>query len=304
MKTKVLYVAGYERSGSTIFHDVLGQVERLSACGEVRQLWHRALIQDRPCGCGVDPLRDCSHWRHVFEDAFGGIENVDPEEKYVYRLRSRNRHFPLLLLPGGRAAMRTYLTGYIDPLRRLYSALGRVGKGGVVVDSSKSPTHAWLLSAIPTIDVFVVHLTRDPRGVLNSVLKRKRDGHEEYKNYTPRRTVFEWMVVNGMAEQIESRFDVPYLQVQYETFVQTPERVVQTVLEWIGEEAGPLSFIDGCTVQKKATHTVGGSPHGFTTGAVQLREDDQWKTNLRQAEIEKVEWWAWRSMSRYGYATQ
>jgi hypothetical protein len=38
----------------------------------------------------------------------------------------------------------------------------------VVVDSSKRPANALLLAASDDIDLFVVHLVRDPRGVANS----------------------------------------------------------------------------------------------------------------------------------------
>jgi hypothetical protein len=300
MSTQVLYVAGYERSGSTIFHNVLGQVGSLSAYGEVRQLWHRALLQNRPCGCGVEPLRDCPYWRRVFEEAFGGIENIDPKHEYVYRLRSRNRHFPLLLLPGGESAMKFRLNDYFNTVGQLYEALGKVGDGEVVVDSSKSPTHAWLLDAVPNLNVYVVHLTRDPRGVLNSILKRKRNGHG-YTTYTPRRTVVEWMMINSMVEKLESRLNMPYMRVQYEAFVRSPETVLKKVLQWMGIEFHSLPLLDDSTVHMEEMHTAGGSPHRFSTGTVQLREDEGWKTNLEPKEIELAEWWTRGFRRRYGY---
>jgi hypothetical protein len=304
MSTKVLYVAGYERSGSTIFHNVLGQVDKLSAYGEIRQLWHRALLQNRPCGCGVEPLRDCPYWRRVFEEAFGGIENTDPKHEYVYRLRSRNRHFPLLLLPGGEPAMKFRLNDYFNTVGQLYEALGKVGEGQVVVDSSKSPTHAWLLDAVPNLDVYVVHLTRDPRGVLNSILKRKRNGHGGYTTYTPRRTVVEWMMINSMVERLESRFDMPYMRVQYEAFVRSPETVLKKVLQWMETEFHSLPLVNDSTVHMEEMHTAGGSPHRFSTGTVRLQEDEDWKTNLDSKEIELAGWWTRGFRRRYGYSVR
>jgi len=304
VKTKVLYVAGYERSGSTIFHNVLGQIDTLWASGEVRQLWSRALMQERPCGCGIEPLRECPFWHQVLTKAFGSPSNAEAERWYTHSQRCRNRHFPLLLLPGGPALMRRRLNGYLGTLGRLYAAIQNTGGGEVLVDSSKSPAHGWLLAAVPNVDVFVIHLVRDPRGVVNSVLKRKRRGQGHYADYSLRRTVAEWAGVNLMAEQLNTRIDISYRRVRYEDFTQTPVPVLESVLDWLGMDDYDLPFMDKQTVRMTPTHTAAGSPHRFSTGPVQLREDTAWMRNMTLSEIERTEWWAHLLMKRYGYATE
>jgi hypothetical protein len=57
-KAKVLYFAGLGRRGPTILSRVVGQVEDSFPVGELRLMWDRRLIKNRPCGCGV-PFQEC-----------------------------------------------------------------------------------------------------------------------------------------------------------------------------------------------------------------------------------------------------
>ncbi len=74
-KVKVLYIAGYERSGSTLLHNVLGQLDGFFAAGELAKIWDRSLIENRRCGCGA-PFRECEVWRRILTNGFGGVESI------------------------------------------------------------------------------------------------------------------------------------------------------------------------------------------------------------------------------------
>ena len=67
--TKVLYIARFGRSGSTILGNVLGEVEGFFHGGELRSIWEHGLILNKVCGCGV-PFRECEMWRPVLDEAF------------------------------------------------------------------------------------------------------------------------------------------------------------------------------------------------------------------------------------------
>jgi len=298
---KVLYIAGVERSGSTIFQNVLGQAPDLWACGELRQLWHRALLQGRSCGCETEPLAECPFWQQVFERAFGGIGNVQAERWFSYRQRTRTRHFPLLLFPKGGDLLRARLGKYPDVLARLYTAIQDVSGRDIIIDSSKSPTHAWLLDTIPQLELLVVHLLRDPRGVAYSILKRKRQGHPAYSSYSLRHSAVEWGLTNYLSEKLRSVGEMKYKRMHYESFTRTPLEVVNQVLGWVDAEEKGGSWIDGHEVTLSTTHTAGGSPHRFSTGTIRLREDSAWETGLNEEEKRQVERWTGGLMSRYGY---
>ena len=58
---KILFISGWGRSGSTLLDRLLGQIEGFHSAGEIRYLWDRGLLDDRPCGCG-QPVRRCEVW--------------------------------------------------------------------------------------------------------------------------------------------------------------------------------------------------------------------------------------------------
>ena|SRR5438874_13839335 len=61
---RVLYVSGWVFSGSTLLSNILGEIEGVFAAGEVRHIWRRGLLEDRPCGCGA-AFSACPFWRAV-----------------------------------------------------------------------------------------------------------------------------------------------------------------------------------------------------------------------------------------------
>jgi hypothetical protein len=70
--TRVLYLAGWGHSGSTLAESLLDQVPGLVGVGEIKFLWERGLLQNRRCSCGT-PLRSCDFWVQVLKEAFGAV---------------------------------------------------------------------------------------------------------------------------------------------------------------------------------------------------------------------------------------
>ena len=52
--------AGSGRSGSTLITTVLGQLDGCFAAGELRYLWQRGMVDNRPCGCGAPFVTSCA----------------------------------------------------------------------------------------------------------------------------------------------------------------------------------------------------------------------------------------------------
>ena len=152
-RVSVLYIGGWGRSGSTLLDRVLGQVPGVVSLGEVRELWQRGWVENRPCGCGA-PFADCPFWTEVGRRAFGGWASLDRDE--VLRLRySLDRPWATPMLLGRRSVgfMGRRAATYTSILDTLYRALGDVSGAKVIVDSSKLPSHALLLRRVPAIDL-------------------------------------------------------------------------------------------------------------------------------------------------------
>ena len=164
-KLKVLYVAGNGRSGSTLIDVILGQVPGFFPVGEVRNVWDYGLAENRPCGCGV-PLRRCPTWSKIFREHLSDESAVDPVQIAAWRQRfARTKRLVPMLLQGKKYARHpdNGIRDYLSTTERLYRSIASVTGARVIVDSSKWPTYAFLLSNLPSIDLHILHLVRDPR---------------------------------------------------------------------------------------------------------------------------------------------
>jgi hypothetical protein len=298
-KTKVLYIDGYERSGSTLLQNVLGQLDGFFAAGELNKIWDRSLIENRRCGCGT-PFKECEVWSSILEDAFGEVGSVDVGEMTRMRNRVRNRHFPLALLPWGDRLLRSRLGCFPEHLGRLYKAIQSTTGSKVVIDSSKSPTYGYVLGTLPDIELYVVHLVRDPRSVQYSLLRRRMEGHEVYLKHNAAKGAIAWNTLNLVTEATWRRSS-RYLRLRFEDFVSNPREVVERVLDMTQETVDQLPFTVEGKVELRATHSRGGSPSRFHTGAIELRLDEAWREKMRAADKALVTTLTRPLLARYGY---
>jgi hypothetical protein len=302
-KIKVLYVAGWGRSGSTILDSTLGQLDGFFSVGEVSYLWERNLIQNRPCGCGRS-FRECPVWGRVMNGAYGGMDEIDPEE--MIRLRdsgARSRHMPLMLAPWGRSLLRSRLGKYPDSLERLYRAIRDDTGCSVIIDSSKLPSYGYVLGMISSIDLYIVHLVRDPRAVAYSWLRKKLDSDtgEYMPRYTAVQSALVWSAWNLAVEAFWKRQPERYMMLRYEDFVGRPQESVERIRELVREEGLSLPFVAEREVRLGVNHTVGGNPNRFNTGTVELRPDEEWKAKMGRMDRRTVAMLTRPLRARYGY---
>src|SRR5712692_7027193 len=162
---RVLYIGGWGRSGSTLLDRMLGQVPGFFSLGEVREIWQSGLRENRLCGCGAS-FRECPFWTRVGAEAFGGWDRLPLEEVLkLWHAYDRPWALPRLLRRHPTAGTSGGLRRYLSILERVYRTLGDVSEAKVLVDSSKLPSHALLVRMLPGVDLRLVHLIRDSRGV-------------------------------------------------------------------------------------------------------------------------------------------
>src|SRR5438270_11044874 len=99
--TKVLYLAGTGRSGSTLLARILDRNDGVFAAGELRYFWQRGLLEDRLCGCG-EPFSRCPFWSEVMERAFAGEDALDAQGVVAHHpALARLRPIPRIRTIGG-----------------------------------------------------------------------------------------------------------------------------------------------------------------------------------------------------------
>lgn len=304
---EVVFVGGMPRSGSTLLDLLIGQLPGHCDVGELFYLWQGGVKRDQRCSCG-ELFSECEFWTRVGERAFGGWDRVDVEE--VLRLQAevdstaRQLLSPLTRLSRRR---REQVARYQGTMRAIYRAVAEVSGSEVVVDSTKRPSTAALLARDPGVRLRIVHMVRDPRGVLSSwsrevPLPENAGPRDHLKKRPARQILRRWWTVNLMIERLGRR-GVPLLRLRYEDMVSDPRAAMRAVLRLTGREASDeaLSFIGPDGVERAVSHTPTGGRVRFSTGPMPLRLDEKWRRELPASRQRLTVLVCGPLMRRYGY---
>jgi hypothetical protein len=302
---RVLFVGGMPRSGSTLLDLMLGQLPAHCDVGELFYMWQAGPVRGQVCACG-QPFAECPFWTEVGERAFGGWDSVDAQRVLELQRKVDTTASELrrrLRLGRSDAGL---VTEYPDVVTRLYVAIAETSGARVVVDSTKRPSTAWLLTRAPGIDLRVAHIVRDPRGVVNSwnrevALPANSGPRDHLKRRSPRQILRRWVTVNLMIGALQRR--VPLLRLRYEDLVSDPRAVMTQVLELVGEPVTPeaLSFIRDGAITTGRSHAAAGGRVRLERGELPLRADEKWRTQLPAGLQRVVRVTAGPLMRRYGY---
>lgn len=185
----------------------------------------------------------------------------------------------------------------------------------MIVDSSKLPSYALLLDALPELEVTVVHLVRDPRAaafswarhkpLTDKTLADKTLADRKVPAFMERRGAAKstalWVLWNGL---LGRRADpARYVRLRYEDLLADPAASIARILAAAGLEpqAPPTLAADGRSVRLGVHHTVAGNPARMAQGPTPLRLDDEWRTAMPRPERMLVTAGAAPLMRRYGY---
>jgi hypothetical protein len=310
-KVKVLFIAGNGRSGSTLLGVVLGQVPGFFNVGEVRRVYDEfnseqdaRIGAERICSCGV-PFRSCPEWTAIFRQAYGGMNAIDrralSSSSWKFSMHKR------LIAPTMRQVAfpweREEFDTFIGALDRLYAAIPPATGSRLIVDASKWPMYGAMVSMLPSVEMYVLHLVRDPRAVAFSWTRTKVKPGEMY--IPPQgvlKTTAYWVAVNPAVERFWKADENPrYMRMTYESFVQRPRESLERILEFVGEPDLELPMRGERTVMTDATHSVAGNESRAARGELTLRLDDEWRHRLPGQHRRLVEALAWPMLVKYGY---
>ena len=159
-----------------------------------------------------------------------------------------------------------------------------------------------ILNQIPGIEVYVVHLVRDVRGVIYSWNKHKWDpsAGEFLRRYRPGRTIMAWVIRNLLTELLAKRMS--YLRLNYEDWVHRPKSALQEMVDLLEPTAGKiLPFESENEIRLGPIHSVRGNPDRFASGLSIIQLDDAWTHKLDKNTERLVRLLASPLLRRYGY---
>lgn len=145
-RPRVILLAGFPNSGTTIANYILGQHPEVFAPGELYGFPHRQLKPGKRCACGV-AASDCPFWRGVLA-ALGPLAAAPPAER----------------------------------MPALYAVLARLSGRPWIVDVAHDLHAVQAARDLSGIDLTLVHLTRRRLAVLRSrlALNRRQGDVEPY----------------------------------------------------------------------------------------------------------------------------
>jgi hypothetical protein len=300
---KVVYIAGWGRSGSTLLDQILGQADGWFSCGELNFAWHNF-----SCGCGA-AVHQCDFWGPVL----GRVTARDPArspERLIDLQRTHLGASPRQLLAIRRARWALPRDSphrfYADLMRDLYSEIADASGARVIVDSSKLATDAFLISTLTDVDLRVVHLVRDPRATAYSWARSRRKDPAlglDMGKLGPAASSMYWLRRNAVIEALlRPPLRARYIRVRYEDFVADPRATAGALCALAGEPRACVPFVDRHTIQLSGNHMVGGNPRRFDSGKTEVRADDEWRRDMARKPRVLASLPALPLSGRYGYS--
>ncbi len=201
-------------------------------------------------------MAECSLWTRLA---------VDPKLHGLGSPFTRSRSIHRALWP--RPEIHADLRRFLAAAGEFYHDLARVTGASVIVDSSKSPALAALLTQVPGIELHVVHLVRDLRGVVSSGRRTKA-----YVSATSaRRCILQWYWANLGAELLQQRA-AGFLRLRYEDFIVAPQPLLERIASAVIGSPVHCSFLGDGQARIRSQHHALGHPDKSHWGEIPLRE--------------------------------
>lgn len=244
--SRIAYIAGYGRSGSTLLDILLGVHSKVTSTGEMGNITRRYRSMPTPCSCG-STLETCPFWalilsRTLNAPEYGGTEAMEATCSHLeawpalFRLLSRNRSQRLK-------------NHYANRMGRLMNVLFQETGSEILVDSSKSASpYTWRAVALKRLcgfDVRVIHLIRDGRAVMASKInvdnRAMRLGIRTANRAAAYRGLIGWIGANSFAFATGLLLGRDaYHLVRYESLIRHPERELNRLGRMLDLDLTPI----------------------------------------------------------------
>jgi hypothetical protein len=304
----VIYIAGSGRSGSTLLERVLGDMPGAVNVGELIDLVRRTAPRGELCGCG-QAFDGCPFWVGVGQRAFDGWQT--DRLAAIHRLQTRvarQRHLPrLLAMPLAGRGFRDDVAAYGASYLALYQAIASQAGARYVIDASKWPAQALALSRAG-LDIRVIHLVRDVRGVAHSLSKQDVarphavGATDHMLSHVPVEAAARWVGIQAETELLR-RCGLRVTRMRYEDFIGQPRPTVSAALADLGLSPGPsdLAHVADGQVVLASSHGLSGNPTRFSSGEITLHADEAWRKQMPRRDRVAVTALGLPLLLRYGW---
>ena len=231
-KINLLYIGGSGRSGSTVLTKLLNFWNGFIGLNETCYLWRYGLDKNYPISNG-ELFSESTFWKEVLSRVFS--DTVVQQEQIDFFSHTDSVGIKNMIKKSFQKEPGDDEARYIKTIEKLYAAILEVSGEQYIVDSSKIPDYAYLLSRMDNVNMFFVHLVRDPRGVAYSWSKKfKREDvqksvHMNMISFGLLESTSRWVKLNLGCELMRRKNRVKHIRIRYEDFVQDPRQTLDKI---------------------------------------------------------------------------
>lgn len=311
-RIELLYLASSSFSGSTLLTLLLAAHRRIATIGELKATAMGDIDRYR-CSCGAR-IRGCAYWAdlgallarrgvpfdlsrfgtHFRSEQAGSLADRALRAQVRGPLLEAARSLALRVLPGASRE----LQGILERNRALIDAVCALRGASIFLDGSKEPNRLQYLSQSAHWPVKFVHLVRDGRGVLQSMIKRVLRRPRAARRSRPSLVAAlarHWRRVNLACERVIARLPAErWVRVRYEDVCREPQGSIQPIFRLLGID--PIELPEDF---REIEHHILGNYMRLKDGRIAL--DEQWRTALSPEDLATFERVAGRINRRYGY---
>ena len=284
-----VFLTSHAFSGSTLTSFLLGMHPEIATVGELTGPARRLDLSSYPCSCGrlfqEDPF-----WQAVTTavNQYGLSYALNSYLDTRFEL-SQNSAVQRLLAGSFRStALEQLRDGLLFTLwptqkQRLREtavrneyfarAILQVTGKSIFLDTSKDPMRIRYLQMAPNIDLYVIHLVRDVRGVVASVMSRHPD-------VDVKGAVQSWLArEKNIERQLAALPANRRMQLRYEALATDPLSTINNVLHFLG--AKPFDVLGD--YRESEHHILGNRMRKRQSSEIKL--DEKWRTALSEAQL-------------------
>jgi len=322
-KVRLIYILAASHSGSTLLAMLLGAHPDVCTIGEIKATYLGAPEQYR-CSCRRK-IKKCPFWNGIsdemakrgfsFDITNAGTDIRSGATPYILKLlKPLHRGLFMEMLRDLALALSPAWSSRLSRIQKLNEALVEsvlqyTGEK-VIVDSSKIGIRLKYLLRNPNLDVKVIRLIRDGRGVALTYVDPEQfadasdpslrgggmGGNREKERLSMKMAALEWRRSNEEAESILKSLNASqWMEVRYESLCLNPGETLKKIFTFIGVDPGAATT-DFRSVEH---HVVGNGMRLDSRGEIRL--DERWKTVLNEVELKEFDIVAGGISRRLGY---
>ena len=217
--SKVIYIMGCGRSGTTILSIVLGNNDGMLNMGE---LGDYPEFNGRPNSYDENSP-NYQFWKKVNEAYC--LENGKPDYEELSHISEDMEHHKSFFFNYLNLISVKTVEAYKNYIRGLYNSIFNVTDNDIVIDSSKFPGRALSLTKYLDRDLYLIYLIRDPIGVVGSFNANTSQGSKGFFSAN-----LYYFVINFFCNLLRLKIDKrKFIRIKYEDLISNPLTVVEKI---------------------------------------------------------------------------